>query len=58
MKNRKSKGMCRATCPKCGYRMPVFYNREAASEGVFVPCKGRRCGAFFEVKIENGIQVR
>lgn len=58
MENRQNKEMCRVMCPKCGYWMPVFYDREAASKGVFVPCKGRGCGTFFEVKIENGKQVR
>lgn len=50
--------MLRVTCPECGYKMPVFYDRRAGSHGVFVPCKGRGCGAFFEVKIKNGEQVR
>lgn len=54
----KRKGLLRVTCPGCGYKMPVFYDRRAESHGVFVPCKGRGCDAFFEVKIENGKQVR
>lgn len=58
MKNKKSKEMCQVACPECGYRMPIFYNQEATSKSVFVLCKGRGCGTFFEVRIENGKQVK
>ena len=55
---KKSMGTLRVACPECGYQMPVFYDAQAESRNVFVPCKGRGCGAFFEVKIRNGKQVR
>lgn len=54
----KHKGILRVICPECGYTMPVFYDKQAESQGVFVPCKGRGCKTFFEVKIKNGKQVR
>ena len=54
----KREGMLRVTCPRCGYKMPVFYDGRAGSHGVFVPCKGRGCGAFFEIRIKDGGQVR
>lgn len=44
-------------CPKCGYKMPLFYAEEAESKGVFVTCKGRKCKSTFEVKIREGKQI-
>nr|DAY96734.1 MAG TPA: hypothetical protein [Caudoviricetes sp.] len=38
--------------------MPLYYNDDAECKGVMVPCKGRNCHAFFELKIENGKQIR
>lgn len=45
-------------CPKCGYRMPLFYTNEAECNGVRVACKGRKCSNIFEVKIKNGKQIK
>ena len=50
--------MRRVKCPKCNYQMPIYYDGTAESHGVVVPCKGRNCGAFFEIKIRNGKQIR
>lgn len=48
----------KAVCPYCGYTMPVQYNRAAKCNGVFVSCKGRSCHKIFELRIENGKQVK
>lgn len=48
----------RVRCPECDYQMPIYYNEEAESHGVVVPCKGRNCGALIEIKIKNGKQIR
>ena len=48
----------RVTCPACGYKMPIYYDDKAKAYGVTVTCKGRNCHAVFELKIENGKQIR
>lgn len=45
-------------CPECDYRMPIYYDDESECKGVRVPCKGRHCSHFFEIKIENGKQIK
>lgn len=45
-------------CPKCGYRMPIFFVDGASCKGVVVRCKGRGCSEVFEVKIEEGKQIK
>ena len=45
-------------CPHCGYEMPEQYDQTADCRGVFVRCKGRDCKREFEIKIENGKQVK
>lgn len=45
-------------CPVCGYRMPVYYEPASSCKGIFVICKGRSCKVRFEVKIQNGKQVK
>ena len=40
------------TCPICGYRMPIRYDPDrAACRGVWVKCKGRKCGKEFEIEL-------
>ena len=59
MNNEKEKKIKhRVICPICGYQMPIYYDDQAESKGVTVTCKGRNCRAVFEVKIENGKQIR
>lgn len=48
----------KAVCPMCGYIMPVRYDESAYCKGIFVTCKGRNCRTIFELKIENGKQVK
>lgn len=45
-------------CPVCGYKMPVFYDKNAASHGLLIACKGRNCKTVFEIKIRKGQQVK
>jgi transcription elongation factor Elf1 len=40
-------------CPHCGYEMPITYDENSESKGVFVICKGRKCKKKFEIKIEK-----
>lgn len=40
-------------CPHCGYLMPIFYDHTAVCKGVYVKCKGRKCGKIFEIIINN-----
>ena len=40
-------------CPYCGYRMPVFHDEDAFSNGVYLRCKGRNCKRKFEIKINR-----
>ena len=48
----------RVQCPDCDYQMPIFYGENANCSGVMVPCKGRNCHAFFEIKIKDGKQIK
>ncbi len=41
-------------CPYCGYEMPLFYDENAESRGVYAKCKGRNCGKVFEIMIRRG----
>lgn len=41
-------------CPYCGYEMPLFYDENAESRGIYAKCKGRNCGKEFEVVIQKG----
>lgn len=52
------KMMQQVICPKCGYRMPLFFDKDAESHGVRAACKGRNCKHVFEVKIKQGQQVK
>lgn len=45
-------------CTECGYKMPIFYTKEAKCKGVMISCKGRHCSNVFELKIENGKQIK
>lgn len=45
-------------CPECGYKMPVFYDKDAESKGVHIACKGRNCKHIFEIIIKKGQQVK
>ena len=40
-------------CPFCGYRMPIFRGPAAYCRDLWVRCKGRRCGKWFEIKLET-----
>lgn len=57
MKNSKE-GYTQVRCPECGYKMPIFFDEKAHSEGLRVACKGRNCKHIFEVKIKGGQQIR
>ena len=39
-------------CPYCGYKMPIFYTKEAKCKGIWVKCKGKNCKKEFEIKIK------
>lgn len=41
------------TCPFCGYKMPIQYSPKSVCSGVYVKCKGRKCGKKFEIKIKS-----
>jgi hypothetical protein len=41
------------SCPYCGYRMPIFYDKMAVSAGIFARCKGKSCKREFEIKINQ-----
>jgi DNA-directed RNA polymerase subunit RPC12/RpoP len=43
----------RVICPYCGYRMPIEVASAAVAKGLFVKCKGRRCGKRFEIIIPS-----
>lgn len=47
------KGLTKIRCPVCGYEMPVLRSKNASCEGLFLRCKGRNCGRWFEIKIER-----
>lgn len=42
----------RVRCPHCGYEMPIVLMPGAYCKGLWVKCKGRRCGKEFEIRIE------
>lgn len=48
----------RVECPECGYIMPYWYTDQAECNGVMFRCKGRKCHAVFELKIEKGKQIK
>lgn len=48
----------RVICPRCGYEMPIFYEKKAECDGVTVTCKGRNCHAVFQIKITSGEQIK
>jgi hypothetical protein len=52
------KRMIQVECPKCKYKMPLFFEETAKCSGVIVSCKGRNCHTHFELKIKNGIQIK
>lgn len=56
--NLEKKRLVQVVCPECGYKMPLFYSREAECKGVQVACKGRKCSCIFEVKIKDGQQIK
>lgn len=41
----------KVVCPYCGYRMPIEKDTNAIARGLFVKCKGRKCGKTFEIYI-------
>lgn len=47
-KNRKYE---KVKCPFCGYEMPIFRSGLSRCAGLYVRCKGRSCGKFFEIRI-------
>ena len=54
----KKKEYQQVQCTDCGYKMPIFYTKEAECKGVMIPCKGRHCSSVFELKIEKGKQIK
>lgn len=46
-------GLKKAICPHCGYKMPIILGPTAYCRDVWVKCKGRKCGAVFEIKTET-----
>ncbi|MEG2020958.1 MAG: hypothetical protein RR087_04230 [Oscillospiraceae bacterium] len=45
--------MQKVKCPFCGYKMPITYDCDAVSKGVFVRCKGKKCKKIFEIETQN-----
>lgn len=43
----------KVVCPFCGYQMPVFQGENAQSKDIYIKCKGRKCGQWFEIKINR-----
>ena len=43
--------MQKIKCPYCGYVMPLTRTKSAVCRGLFIKCKGRRCGRIVEIKI-------
>ena len=43
--------MQKIKCPHCGYVMPLTREKNAVCRGIYIKCKGRRCGQIFEIKI-------
>ena len=39
-------------CPYCGYKMPIFYGKNAISKDIYVKCKGKKCKKIFEIEIK------
>ncbi len=58
IENGKKKQSLRVECPKCGYKMPIYYDETAECKGVTISCKGRNCHHVFEIKIEHGKQIK
>ena len=54
--DKKRQEKTQVECPRCGYRMPVFYDPDAECKGIHVACKGRHCKHVFEVNIKQGKQ--
>lgn len=52
------KAQMQVKCPKCGYKMPIFYDTDAESVGIHIVCKGRNCKNVFEVRIKKGKQIK
>ncbi len=40
-------------CPHCGYKMPIYRDKKAVCEGIYVKCKARKCGKSFEIIIKD-----
>lgn len=40
-------------CPHCGYKMPFRVMPGAVCHGIWVKCKGRKCGKEFEILISG-----
>lgn len=49
----KNKEYKKVQCPYCGYKMPIYCNRDSESHGLWVVCKGRNCKRRFEIKISK-----
>ena len=43
--------MKKIKCPHCGYIMPLTYKESSSCRGVYVKCKGRKCGQIFEIRL-------
>lgn len=45
-------------CKYCGYRMPILYDTNAVSRGVYIRCKGAHCKKIIELVIKDGVQYK
>lgn len=45
-------------CPYCGHEQNVQYIPGAVSRGIYMRCKARQCKREFEVRIDNGREVK
>ena len=52
------KEFTQVSCPYCGYRMPVFFTKEAECKGLRISCKGRNCKRDFEILIKDGQEIK
>lgn len=48
----------RVICPYCNYRMPIEYDANSSTNGVFIRCKGSHCKKEFELVIKDGVQYK
>ena len=43
--------MKKIECPYCGYKMPVWAEKNAKTSGIWVKCKNKKCSKEFEIKL-------